>query len=103
MSHFVDYKVQKEANKSPEFNVETVCLNHITEASKVESASNTKTVLIPKYMSTQASDRTHKMSLEKLKESNGDFLRQEVTAATNCRNAISIDSTERKDHLNEGK
>ena len=36
-------------------------------------------------------------------ESNDDFLRQEVTAATNCRDTISIELTERKDHLNEGE
>ena len=41
------------------FNVETVCLNHITEASKVESASNTKIVLIPEFMSTQMFDKAH--------------------------------------------
>ena len=34
---------------------------------------------------TQMSDRAHEMGLEELKESNGDFLRQEVTAANDCR------------------
>ena len=64
---------------------ETHCLNRITEASKSESAKNTKQVFIPKYMSLQASNKSHRMSLEQLKESNGDFLNQEVIAANNCR------------------
>ena len=43
-----------------EVSEETNCLNHIIEASKSESAQNTKPVSIPTYMSLQAANKSHK-------------------------------------------